>query len=86
MSLLLAYVVVETQRRLFVRASFQMLWLLFAMTAAGAMYLVWLLNCILYAQLLDLGPVFFQFLTTVAAYPLIAWFFAKAQRLLIRLG
>ena len=84
LSLLLVYSVVELQRRLFLRASFQMLWMLFAMTAAGAMYLAWVLNCLLYADWLSFWPVLFQFLTTVAAYPLIAWLFAKAQRLLVR--
>ena len=82
--LLLVHVVVDTQRRFFARASFQMLWVLFGVVAAIALYLTWLLNCILHGQFLDVGPMLFQYLTTVAAYPCLAWLFAKTQKLLLR--
>ena len=35
-------------------------------------------------ELLEVGPVLFQYLTTVAAYPCLAWLFAQAQKVLIR--
>lgn len=84
LALLLVHVVVDTQRRIFVRASFQMLWMLFGVVAAITMYLIWLLNCMLHGRFLDVSPMLFQYLTTVAVYPCMAWLFAKAQKLLLR--
>ncbi len=84
LALLMVYVVVDTQRRHLVRASFQGLWVTFALLAAVAIYFMWILNCILQDTWVAATPAFFQFLTTVAVYPCIAWLFAKAQGLFLR--
>ncbi len=84
LALLLVHIIVDTQRRIFARSSFQALWVLFAPVAAAAMYLMWLLNCLMQGEFLEVGPVLFQYLTTVAAYPCLAWLFAQAQKVLLR--
>ena len=80
MALLLVHVIVDSQRRYFARASFHGLWILFAVVAGIAIYLMWLLNCILQGSLLETGPALIQFLATIAVYPCLAWIFAKIQR------
>lgn len=80
LALLMVHVVIDTQRRYFVRTTFQGLWLLFAAVAAGAIYFMWMLNALLQGTLLEVKPALFQFLTTVAVYPCLAWVFAKAQK------
>ena len=72
--------IVDTQRRYFARASFHGLWLMFAVVGGVAIYFMWLLNCILQGAILEAGPALFQYLTTVAVYPLLAWLLARIQR------
>jgi rod shape-determining protein MreD len=84
MALLMVHVVIDTQRRIFARSSFQALWVLFAVVAAAALYLMWLLNCLLQGEFLEAQPVLFQYLTTVAAYPCLAWLFAQAQKAFLK--
>ena len=54
------------------------------LVAAGATLLYWFLSCIGLWLLLDTQPAAFQYLTTIAAYPLFAWLFAQAQRVFMR--
>ena len=84
LALLMVHVVIDTQRRYFARSSFQALWFLFALVAAAALYLMWLLNCLLQGVFLELRPVLFQYLTTVAAYPCLAWLFAQVQKAFLK--
>lgn len=84
LALLMVHAVIDTQRRFFVRSTFQALWLLFALVAAAALYLMWLLNCLLQGVFLEVQPVLFQYLTTVAAYPCLAWLFAQAQKAFLK--
>ncbi|MDH3475442.1 MAG: rod shape-determining protein MreD [Rhodospirillales bacterium] len=84
LALLMVHLVVDTQRRYFARATFQGLWVMFAVVAAAAIYLMWLLNSILQGELLEVRPALFQFLTTVAVYPCLAWIFAQAQKILLK--
>ncbi len=84
LALLMVHAVIDTQRRFFVRSSFQALWFLFAVVAAAALYLMWLLNCLLQGVFLEVRPVLFQYLTTVAAYPCLAWLFAQAQKAFLK--
>jgi rod shape-determining protein MreD len=84
LALLMVHVVIDTQRRIFARSSFQALWVLFAIVAAAALYLMWLLNCLLQGVFLEVQPVLFQYLTTVAAYPCLAWLFAQAQKAFLK--
>ena len=84
LALLMVHAVIDTQRRFFVRSSFQALWFLFAVVAAAALYLMWLLKCLLQGVFLEVRPVLFQCLTTVAAYPCLAWLFAQAQKAFLK--
>lgn len=81
--LLLTQVAVMPQRRFFVSRSFMLTWLGFSVIAAGAIMLMWGLNALLEASILSLRPAVFQFLTTVAAYPPLAWLFGRMQRWLL---
>jgi len=55
-----------------------------SVVAAAALYLMWLLNCLLQGVFLEVQPVLFQYLTTVAAYPCLAWLFAQAQKAFLK--
>lgn len=82
--LLLVQIGVMPQRRFFISRNFAVTWIGFTVMAAAAMALLWLLNSLLEAAILSPRPAFFQFLTTVAAYPPTAWLFTRLQRLLLR--
>jgi rod shape-determining protein MreD len=82
--LLLAQVAVMPQRRFFMSRSFVITWIGFAVIAAAAVGLLWLINVMLEGMLLSPRPALFQFLTTVAAYPPMAWLFTRVQRWLLR--
>ena len=84
LALLMVHFVIDTQRRFFARSSFQALWILFGVVAAAALYLMWLINCLLQGVFLEARPVLFQYLTTVAAYPCLAWLFAQAQKTFLK--
>ena len=68
------------QRRFFARGSFFFIWLTFLPTAAGAFFLTWMFNSLIADTALDPRPAAFQYLTTVAFYPCVAWVFVQAQR------
>ena len=78
--LLLVRAVVVTQRRFFASRGFWLIWIFFAVAAAGAGLAKWLAGMALAAQLLELNPVAFQTLLTVALYPPVAAAFARVQR------
>lgn len=82
--LLLVHVLVAAQRRFFISRSFLVVWVGFGFVALGAAILLWLFNAILAGAMIDPRPALFQFLTTVAVYPLLAWLFAQVQRGLLR--
>lgn len=80
LALIMVHQIIASQRRSFSRATFGGLWLIFALVAAGAIYVMWLLNSVLYTTLLPIRPVLFQYLTTLAVYPFLAWLFTQVQR------
>ena len=84
LAFILVHQVVENQRRFFATASFQMLWGVFALVAGVALYVMWLVNSVLNGRLIPVEPVIFQFLTTLAVYPCLAWLFTQAQRTLLK--
>lgn len=84
LALLLVHVIIDTQRRYFVRTTFQGLWLLFAAVAAVAIYFMWLLNSLLQGSVLAVRPALFQYLMTVAVYPCLAWVFAQVQKVVLK--
>ena len=84
MVLLLVWLAVASQRRVFSSASFMLVWAIFVLVAAGAQILSWLFSSMITGRVLDASPLFFQYLTTVAIYPCIAWLFVQAQRGFVR--
>ncbi|WP_193367773.1 rod shape-determining protein MreD [Pelagibius marinus] len=82
--LLVAHALVVWQHRFFLAASFAVIWFAFMLVAAAALAVTWLLTSIAMMTLLDPGPVFFQYLVTLAFYPCLAWAFLRGQRLFQR--
>ncbi len=82
--LLVVYAVLAGQRRFFARGSFLLMWLTFLPTAAGAFFLTWMFNSLIADIALDPRPAAFQYLTTVAFYPCVAWVFIQAQRAFLK--
>jgi len=80
--LLLVHWVVLTQRWVFYRKSFNVVWWGFSLVAGGASIIAWLLGCVVAWRLLDLWPVLLQFALTVALYPPVAWAARRAHRTL----
>ncbi len=81
---LLTVAAVGAQRRFLATGSFTLVWALFLPVAAAAFVLIWLLYCLNLNMLIDPRSTMFQYLTTVAVYPCLAWLFAQAQRALLR--
>ncbi len=74
------YGVVLSQRRFFAGKSFAVVWLGFAVIAAGAALLSWILVSALNAALVAPRAVVFQYLVTLGVFPLLAWVFLRWQR------
>jgi rod shape-determining protein MreD len=81
---LLIYGGVLSQRRFFVGKSFNILWLCFALVASGASAANWLLVSLWNATMLMPHTLFFQFLTTVGLYPVLAWILMRWQHTFLR--
>jgi rod shape-determining protein MreD len=75
----------DSQRRILGR-SFLMAWWGFAMTAAGAALVEWVMSSVIMVTLLPAQALLFQYMMTVAVYPLLAWAFVRAQLALLRRG
>ena len=84
LALLVVQAVVKPRRRSFSHAPFLLVWCVFALAVFGAEAVVWLLTCGLHLQLVSPMPGVFEGLLTLAVYPLLAWFFTRLQRLLLR--
>lgn len=74
---------VSSQRRIFVNASFLMLWVVFALFSASALALAWLAGSLLAGALADPRLLLLQYVLTVGVYPCLAWLFGRAQQLLL---
>lgn len=81
---LLLSAAVGSQRRFLATGSFTVVWAIFLPVAATAFFLMWLLYCLNLDLLIDARSVTFQYLTTIAVYPCLAWLFAQAQRAIVR--
>lgn len=81
---LLLVAAVGAQRRFLATGSFAFVWAIFLPVAAATFFLIWLLYCLNLDLLIDARSVTFQYFTTVAVYPCLAWLFAQAQRAVIR--
>ena len=82
--LLVVYATMAGQRRNIAQRSFVLVWLVFLPVAAGAFILTWMFNSLIVDALLDPRPAVFQYLSTVAFYPCVAWVFLQAQRAFLR--
>lgn len=80
--LLLTYGMVVGQRRFFVSQPFGVIWWGFMLVAMIAIAAAWLLASIVAWDIVRPGPAAFQFLLTLAIYPLAAVILAGAQRLM----
>lgn len=74
------YGVVLSQRRFFAGKSFAVVWLGFAVVAAGAALSSWILVSVYYVTLVAPRPVLFQYLMTLGVFPLLVWVFLRWQR------
>ena len=81
---LIAWAAIGSQRRLLTTGSFMLVWAVFLPVGAFAFLLIWLFHCLIVGALIQPEPAVFQYLTTVAVYPCLAWIFAQAQRALLR--
>lgn len=84
LALLAVHAAVGAQRKFFATAGFGLLWLAFAVLAAGAQLFIWLLSCALIGRIVDLAPAVLQYAVTLAIYPCLFWLFGRAQQLLLR--
>lgn len=78
--LLLMRAVIISQRKVFVGESFLVGWWGFAIIAAGAALLTWLLASAWFLSILAADAIAYQTLITVMLYPLFAWIFGRLQR------
>lgn len=79
--LLSAYGITVLQRRFFHNRSFVQVWAGFALVALGAGALGWLLTVLVGGPFLPPRAAAFQFILTLAVYPLVTWVLHGAQRL-----
>jgi len=77
---LLVHGMVTRQRQLFLSHSFFMLWWGFAFVAVLAGLFGWLVMTAVDGQIMPIRPVFFQALTAMALFPLMAGFCGRIQR------
>lgn len=77
---LVVYGICVTQRRIFYGQSFLVVWWGFAIIAAGAFIVAWLLMSLFTTTIIQPRPALFQFLMTVLFYPPLTLFFVYVQR------
>jgi rod shape-determining protein MreD len=82
--LLLVYAATVALRRWFVGASFAVVWWSFAVASSLALVLTWMITWFLAGAAADFTPGISATLLGIAAYPLLATFFARAQRTILR--
>ena len=81
---LAVYGAVLSQKRFFMGKSFAILWLGFALIAAGAMAISWAAVSLLSVGLVEPQTVIFQYLLTLGLFPAVAWLFVHWQRAFLR--
>jgi rod shape-determining protein MreD len=67
-------------RRVLAKQGFAVVWIGFAVMAAGCAALLWVLASLLTFRLLPVGPAVFLFVLSIAVYPTIAILFTGAHR------
>ncbi len=84
LSYLIVYGVVVSQRRFLVGKSFAIIWLGFAMVAASAAMVGWLLVSSFYGTVVESSALFLQYLLSLGIFPMLAWLFMRWQRAFLR--
>ncbi len=77
--LLLVQGVTASQRRFFITRTFLVAWWGFGMVSAAAFGVSWLLLGVLFDRVVDNQALMFEFLMTLAVYPVLAWTLARTQ-------
>lgn len=75
------YGAVTFQHGFFFDKSFAVVWVIFGFVAGAAMILTLLLVSFVSMSLVSPGAVFFQFLSTVAFFPVVAWLLSQLHRM-----
>ena len=75
---------VLTQKRFLMGRSFAILWLGFALIAAGALAISWLAISILNLSMVEPRTAIFQYVLTLGLFPAVAWLFLRWQRAFLR--
>lgn len=76
--------IVTAQRRFFYGKPYAIVWLGFALIAAAALTLSWLLASIWHGTILGTRIIAFQYLLTVGCFPVLSWALFAWQRLFLR--
>ena len=82
---LLVYGAVLSQKAFFTGRSFFILWVGFAIIAAGASTINWLVISILNATIVEAQSAILQYLLTLGIFPSTAWLFLRWQSAFLRL-
>jgi len=77
---LIVYGGVSAQRRFLVGKSFAVIWLGFALVAAGASIAGWGLVSLYHVSFVDPGAAAVQYLLSLGVFPLLAWVFMRWQQ------
>jgi len=80
----MAYSVVLAQHRFFLGKSFYVIWLGYALVAAGSFLLIWMLVSAFSAAAVDSRAVVSQYLLSVGCYPVVAHLFSRWQRAVLQ--
>ena len=80
LTLLIVHGVAQRWRRVLSRHGFALVWLAFAVVAAGAAAVEWLATAVLTWRLVPPGAMLFQAVLSAALYPALAVLFAQAHR------
>ncbi|CAA6605776.1 Cell shape determining protein MreD [Rhodospirillaceae bacterium LM-1] len=82
--MLLVHGFAQTRRRSFLSHGFLVVWVGFALAAAGASLLTWILVSVLAGTATNPNPAFTQFVLTVLTYPLFARLMGLAHQTLLK--
>ena len=76
---LMVYGTVVWQRRFLAGKSFTVIWVGFALAAAAAAVVSWLLISLYYVVFIPPEALAYQYLLSLGAFPLLSWFFMRWQ-------
>lgn len=74
------HMAVLSQQIFFQGKSFLIIWLGFSMVAAGAVFMIWVLNALVFTSFASVEAAFIQYLVTVGIFPILALMLVRWQR------